>query len=530
MTYKPTGLSCDHQSFTSVCDNDAMFYQLCGFIPLKVGHVGCVHENENGYGYCGNYICHQSYVTTVFSDVRLRDHGTCNGRTWCDVNKSDELGCDEGERFRCVLDGALISVSKRCDGYSDCSIGEDEVGCNHTYGLECKYRRPFDPVTYEQWVSPELICDGKDAGCYYKEDEEGCNERGEMWCERTEGNTVITKYLRPDQLCGHILHSEKLCNYQRDQLNCSNGVLQCKVKGYMTRVSMSRICNGYLAPICDDRIDGDHCVVAEQDCKVHKHLLCDEKEDCKKGGDEKLDICKNKTEVLLDCDRRVGGNSSRIPLEWLCDGVRDCVDGKDEDKDQWRVCGKNGRQRCIPKDEECEELYKCNDGRFVSSRRMCDNVETCAQENAVCHAAQSITLPLTAVLQYRHTKRIGYCLPGHTFPCITKVFNKLEKLPPHLVPPYTIHHPAAKLRCSYLYGEQYVYTACSQQCEETNISCPLTPLTSASCIFSPHKVLVPSLTDELTVVIPTKGGWTNDVFSCDNGQCVEYSKVCLQNL
>ena len=88
--------------------------------------------------------------------------------------------------------------------------------------------------------------------------------------------------------------------------------------------------------------------------------------------------------------------SPPIPLDWLCDGVEDCINGKnleiqqykvlansaekgrknfsgrnttvisgkDEDKSQWKICGAGERQRCIEvsrtrsKSTEITNVYK----------------------------------------------------------------------------------------------------------------------------------------------------------------------------
>lgn len=52
----------------------------------------------------------------------------CNGYSEC-PNGEDEMGCDPALQFVCPSGGGTISVTSRCDGYNDCENGEDEAGC-----------------------------------------------------------------------------------------------------------------------------------------------------------------------------------------------------------------------------------------------------------------------------------------------------------------------------------------------------------------------------------------------------------------
>ena len=103
--------------FSSICDNDPYYYQLCGAIQ-------CGHDNENQYGYCGNYICvtgpHTSQLLeeewyTISSQSGIyADRKNCDGVADCN-NRADELNCNLGEEnFTCPAEvgGRNISMTK----------------------------------------------------------------------------------------------------------------------------------------------------------------------------------------------------------------------------------------------------------------------------------------------------------------------------------------------------------------------------------------------------------------------------------
>lgn len=57
-------------------------------------------------------------------------------------------GCNNHDDFDC-MDGNCISRDKLCDGYNDCSNGDDEEGCNdfnttYTDGPTEVYTEPTD--------------------------------------------------------------------------------------------------------------------------------------------------------------------------------------------------------------------------------------------------------------------------------------------------------------------------------------------------------------------------------------------------
>ena len=524
VTYQVTKQTCAVQIFTGICEDDPKYYQLCGFIP-------CDHKIDDQYGYCGNYICQRLFRKgNPYSKDWVRDYYTCDGLVDCEINKADELNCedsDDEEQFQCSYDNSTISVSKKCDGIKDCEFGTEEAHCNHTYGVTCK--KTYSGITYDAWVPPNIVCDGSPA-CDGGEDEEDCanSTHHARWCKLGTG----TNYLNERQLCGPVEHdidSERnLCTDHREQLNCSNSVGECQVENATTQLRRINICDNITT--CDDKID-EVCTTPEQNCLIHKHQLCDNNTDCTRGSDEDHEYCN--TMIDEECERLVTSITTNMPRDWLCDGVVDCKDAKDEDRSNWKVCGVGVRQICKPKSEECEEQFICPHSnslsQYVELSKLCDNVESCPGENSICQAAKYTAEPLTTTPELYGSKRVGYCLPGLSNPelrCSKSVFSKLESVDATIVKPFSVNIPVKGLECKYMFGEAYVYTSCSNRCLESDAVCPLLMLNSSSCFNAKNRIILPSMTNQLTVVKRKKGFYDNTIFACRNGNCLSYKKVC----
>ena len=423
-----------------------------------------------------------------------------------------------------------IKTEQVCDGIRDCEHGDDEVGCNHTVGVDCMVHGVM------AWGHPYYICDHYQH-CGHGEDEENCTKYSNSstcnWCrsynpfDKKEGGP---RCLHANQMCGHP--SQSMCVDHKDQLNCTDSVFTCLIQSYLTTIRDVNFCDGYDA--CDNGLD-EICKLLSFNCKVHKHLVCDNVKDCEKGGDESKDSCKelvNKT-----CMRKITrGSELPIPVDWLCDNVEDCINGVDEDRNQWKVCGLGERQRCIEPGKECSEMLKCPTSNsktksrlYVRHYELCDSFDTCPGENTLCQVSHSTKTVSNTVIEVNNIKHLSFCLPGFDpkglLDCSKGEFKNVDSV--RAVDPMQLYYPAAKQSCLHVYGEQYVFYSCKGMCKEPNVPCPLRPIKYDSCPYSMKtKLYVPSDFGYLSFVEKKKGSLSNAIFQCNNGECISYEKVC----
>ena len=329
------------------------------------------------------------------------------------------------------------------------------------------------------------------------------------------------------------------CDPEWDQTNCTDQAkvgATCLINGYLSTVSKYRICGE--KPMCDNGFDS-LCVTVSAQCQVHKHQLCDGKYDCKSRIDEITSLCQYMTKAT--CIRRGGSGISSlpIPLMWLKDAEKDCRTGEDE---SWPYfCGAGRTERVVLDHEVCQNVYLCRtvDPGFVEFIQICDGTDTCGNENSVCRASRgskAITKKVTSSNQglQRH---LSYCLRG---------LEQLEHLAGtcstlnYMYPPGDIYGltkplitlPSAAIRCDSMFGEQYLYTSCTDKC--ANSSCPLrNVLLHDSCPgFYKDRVrtIVHADNTYLTFAVKSHGEknvYVNDIFLCDNGyKCIPYYQVC----
>lgn len=98
------------------------------------------------------------------------------------------------------------------------SIPEDEVNCNHTYGIEC-LSRDNTPT----WVHPSHMCEWskEDKHCQDGSDERNCD--GIRDC--VSGMFEMRRRITEKQMCSPPLGSYPLCVDGQDQLNCTEQTL-----------------------------------------------------------------------------------------------------------------------------------------------------------------------------------------------------------------------------------------------------------------------------------------------------------------
>ncbi|KAL5259127.1 hypothetical protein ACHWQZ_G009551 [Mnemiopsis leidyi] len=562
---------CEHIAVDRLCENDPGNYQVCGiegchgFVTLRGQDL-----------FCGTYVCEGS----VKNDNEMPQFGSmvmqyidCNGNFDCKNTILDETNCENqedplsgedevagpinvmGDMYSCFelrmggRDGVVtrknIPMSDKCDVKCDCVLCDDEMFCNGvSYGLECDVRNKRGSAVVKEYIGANSFCDGIE-DCY-KDPNDPLPPLDERYCgqRRTIGqcmNGEETRNLFPNQICAvptTLQNSDPICTDGRDQMNCvdeSRVGLSCLVNGTEAKLSYLAVCGGYR--LCDDGYD-DTCLKAEGDCTVHKALLCNEREDCADGGDEKMTVCRKLHSNT--CVRRYpfnGIEEQQIPADWVGDGTVDCVDGRDEDLESWDKCGLEPHlARYVDRGTVCEDVYLCGDLElggvsFIQFFDMCDRINTCGREIEICMESRNQVKTWNTPLEYTsYYKFLLFCIRGlenlqrDMGWCHTKLpFGDFLKRPVGVARTY-LDLPKKSVDCSHTFGEALVYLSCTGLC--LNTECVLKPVKRDTCVNFP-KALTLTQDSQLSIVVQTAGGRYEDkVFPCANKRCVAYSDVC----
>ena len=507
----------------NICSNDPHFYQICG-----TGLSGKVTNREL---LCEFYLCKE--YSEIFSSSQSFS-GECNAD--CENNDLNKAGCDE----RVALPtGQVVKASLICNDVCDIHIWncEDEANCNgYMYGTYCYIKR-YAQLFYKSLNS---ICDGYKS-CDNGEDEADCSvtDTTEMSCRHVrDGHLVpVHNFTR----CLPISDKVKYCipeDLAKQHTNCSDpsrvGV-SCKINGYLSTVSKYLICYDGDITACDDGIDSK-CLTTKS-CRVHKHAMCDNNEDCVDLADENHPDCRSRTKAT--CKRRVGRmGEQQIPLSWLKDGVRDCQNGVDEIAD-WPTCGQGKTLRFVSSSEtECENVFLCTTGNhgYIELHNLCDGLETCGNENAICSVSSRSESVTTSVLTTNKglTKHFSYCLNGlnnlqqFISVCVKEGYIYPDEDIFGVDTKTSLILPKVTTTCDNMFGEMYLYTSCTGRC--INAVCPLETIPRYEVCPNQLPNRVGTLVNNEYLIFLTKSfgtTYTNNYFVCvDKIKCIEYSKVC----
>ena len=351
-----------------VCLDDPHFYQVCDMrFGVKITNNEIV---------CEYYWCKINVVTLLPPALVSIGGLLCNGKNDCLNTDLDEQGCSD--------DAETVQPSRQktphitCDGKCDKTSEEcaGEAFCNgYTYGMFCE--RSKGVIGF---LPPSKVCNTY-SDCINGEDEKICEVT-----DTTKDTClhVVTNYIVPvynftrclnTEIIPKMLSTWQYCrNAIFDQTNCTDEArvgVRCQVNGFQSTVSKYMSCLNK-DTICDDNFE-NMCVALSKKCFVHKSSICDQTDHCLDKADETDSICGIMTKET--CIRR-GGNAGNMtmPLAWLQDGVKDCVDGRDE-MNIWPTCG-----------EVCEDAVVCPWGEpgYVELTNLCDGFETCGNENQIC--------------------------------------------------------------------------------------------------------------------------------------------------
>eukprot|EP00116_Pleurobrachia_bachei_P019462 sb/3479724/ len=272
-----------------------------------------------------------------------------------------------------------------------------------------------------------------------------------------------------EHITGYFLPSSpSYCSSSLDQTNCTDPdkvAGSCLVNGYPTTVSIHVLCPKYgTSYVCDDRIE-TKCPTINRQCTIQKHLLCNSRADCAEGADEKIELCSKLTKQR--CVRSFSQNEGLlpIPVEWVQDGVVDCLDGQDERK-EWETCGKGTRKRVKYLARQCSDVFLCKEDRtrFLELPFLCSFPNKC--DEGVCNAGKTTVSRklISSKTVNGQTLKSVVCnnglenllrLKGET--CNSTIFSHLfhEFFGKNFTTELVLL--SEKQDCRYLYGETTVY-------------------------------------------------------------------------
>ena len=517
--------------------------------------------------------------TKLGESIALPFKYICNGEVDC-KNGADEVGCNFDGSVPCTLDFSMMISAKKvqetlCDeSYYSCGGGwfyydENIENCNHTTGRYITHSKPSWIKNW--WFHPSFTC-SKALQNYWSQD--GCKDPGAetgrelgpnegIRCPST-ANASVQTYVPPFNMCTNPRYADGSedeyhpCLNWEEQMNCQEGeknvVLTCEVGKKNSTITKYLLCGRGAS--CDDKMDENCTDLTTADnkiCKVHNHQICDGYEDCDFGIDETG--CSTKIFQEVTCERRVSYNRLArkhhpILKSFVMNELVDCINGEDESLEYFKQCGKTGTERLRWEafSNKCNEMLKISkiaeDSRYLNMDNVCDHVSDFPEEKEMCYISRKYVEVWTKNIHEAGGRvYVPPCLPdlmkyninNRSFDCGEKYIDMIG------TEGMIVAYPESKKRCSFLYGEAYLFASCNNLCIE-DAKCMHQYGNVTECVntdfYTVNTLMQDRSTGKIEIVKaslkPRPNGPDDsytvgiraDVFPCGNGRCIKNEKVC----